>query len=174
VIVALIAAVAENGVIGRDGDLPWRLPADLKRFRALTLGHHVVMGRATHESIGRALPGRTNLVLTSRPERVAAGCRAVATLDEALRVARDAGESECFVIGGAHVYAQALPLADRIYLTRVAATVDGDAFFPSLDAARWVETAREEHAADAEHAYALAFTLLEARSRAASTPRSAG
>jgi len=99
VIVALVAAVAENGVIGRDGALPWSLPADLRRFRALTTGHHVVMGRKTHASIGRALPERTNLVLTRQPELVAPGCRAVRDLGEALCIARDAGESEAFVIG---------------------------------------------------------------------------
>jgi dihydrofolate reductase len=114
VIVALVAAVAQNGVIGRDGALPWSLPADLRRFRERTTGHHVVMGRKTHASIGRALPGRVNLVLTRQPELVAPGCRAVRDLDEALRIARAAGESEAFVIGGAAVYGLALPLATRI------------------------------------------------------------
>lgn len=162
-IVALVVAAADNGVIGRDGALPWSLPADLKHFRALTTGHHVVMGRKTHASIGRALPDRTNLVLTRHPEQVAADCRAVATLDEALAVARDAGETICFVIGGAGVYAQALPLARRIYLTEVHAVVDGDVRLPEIDRARWIEVAREEHAADERNGHALAFTVLEAR-----------
>jgi len=161
-IVALVVAIAGDGVIGRDGALPWSLPADLKHFRTLTTGHHVVMGRKTHASIGRALPGRTNLVLTRHPEQVAPGCHPVATLDEALRVARDAGETTCFVIGGAGVYAQALPLAQRIHLTEVHAAVDGDVRFPELDRTRWREVSREEHAADERHAHAFAFTVLEA------------
>jgi dihydrofolate reductase len=168
VITALVVAVAENGVIGRDGALPWSLPADLKHFRTLTTGHHVVMGRRTHASIGRALPERTNLVLTRHPEQVADGCRAVTTLDEALAVARDAGETTCFVIGGAGVYAQALPQARRIYLTEVHAAIDGDVRFPALDRARWVEIAREPRAADERNPYALAFTVLERRDAASS------
>lgn len=162
-ITALVVAVAENGVIGRDGALPWSLPADLKHFRALTTGHHVVMGRRTHLSIGRALPDRTNLVLTRHPDQVAPGCRAVATLDEALRIARDAGESTCFVIGGAGVYAQALPVADRIYLTEVRAPVDGDVRFPALGRGQWIETSRVERDADERNAHPLAFTVLERR-----------
>lgn len=173
-IVSLIAAVAENGVIGRDGALPWSLPADLRHFRTLTTGHHVVMGRRTHDSIGRALPERVNLVLTHRPQSLAPGCRAVTSLDEALRVARDAGESEIFVIGGAELYALALPDADRVYLTRVAATVDGDVRFPALDPARWREVSSEMRDADERNPHALAFTRLEARAGRASTSRPPG
>lgn len=173
-ILSLIAAVAENGAIGRDGALPWSLPADLRHFKALTTGHHVVMGRRTHDSIGRALPGRVNLVLTSRPGSLAPGCRAVASLDEALAIARGAGETEAFVIGGAALYALALPHAARVYLTRVAAVVDGDVFFPPLDPERWYETAREERPADERNPHALAFTRLEARARTASTPPRSG
>ncbi len=160
---SLVVAVAENGVIGRDGGLPWHLPADLKRFRRLTLGHHVVMGRKTHASIGRALDGRVNLVVTSRPHEVAPGCRAVPDLETALELARAAGEDEALVIGGAALYAEALPLADRIYLTRVAAEVEGDVRFPPLDPAAWYEVSREEHPSDERHASPYAFTLLERR-----------
>lgn len=173
-IVSLIAAVAENGVIGRDGALPWSLPADLRHFRTLTTGHHVVMGRRTHDSIGRALPERVNLVLTHRPESLAPGCRAVASLDEALRIAREAGESELFVIGGAALYALALPLADRVHLTRVAATIDGDVRFPALDPECWQEVWCERRPADERNAHALAFTRLEARAGRASTSRPPG
>jgi len=174
VIVALVAAVAENGVIGRDGTLPWSLPADLRRFRELTTGHHVVMGRKTHASIGRALPGRVNLVLTTHPELVADGCRAVADLDEALHVARAAGETETFVIGGAAVYAAALQLAQRIYLTRVAAAVEGDVRFPEIDPARWEEISREVRAPDERNPLALAFMLLQTRAGRSSSPRPPG
>jgi len=163
VIVALVVAVAENGVIGRDGALPWRLSADLRRFRQLTLGHHVVMGRKTHASIGRALDGRVNVVLTSHPERVAPGCVHARDLDHALALARDAGESELFVIGGSSVYAAALPRAQRIHLTRVAAEVAGDTFFPELDPAQWGETSRTLHPADERNEHPVAFTLLERR-----------
>jgi dihydrofolate reductase len=174
VIVALIAAVAENGVIGRDGALPWSLPADLRRFRELTTGHHVVMGRRTHASIGRALPDRVNLVLTRHPELVAAGCRAVGDLDGALRIARDAGEREVFVIGGAAVYAAALPRATRIYLTRVGARLDGDVRFPELEPGRWREVSRELRPPDERNPHALAFTILEAAAGRASSGRPPG
>ncbi len=161
--VSLIAAVADDGVIGRDGRLPWHLPADLAHFKRLTTGHHVIMGRRTHDSIGRPLPARTNLVLSRDPGHRAQGCTVVASLEGALAHARAAGESEAFVIGGAEVYAAALPLADRIYLTRVAARVPGDARFPGLDATRWVESSREERAADERNAHDLAFVVLDRR-----------
>lgn len=162
--ISLIAALDEDDVIGRDGGLPWHLPDDLRRFRRLTMGHHVIVGRRTYESIGRALPGRTLLVLSRRralqlPEGV---CRA-AGLAEALEHARAAGEEEAFVAGGASVYRDALPLADRIYLTRVHARVGGDVRFPPLSRACWREVAREEHAADEKHAHAFSFLVLDRR-----------
>jgi dihydrofolate reductase len=157
--VSLIAAVAENGVIGRNNDLPWRLPADLRRFRRLTLGHPVLLGRRNYESIGRPLPGRTNIVLTRRAGYAAPGCTVVHSLDEALAAA--AGADEVFVAGGAEIYAQALERAQRFYLTRVHAEVPGDTRFPEVDWSRWRETARERHEPDAEHAYAYSFITLE-------------
>lgn len=160
--VSLIVAAARNDVIGRDGTLPWHLPDDLKRFRALTTGHHVIMGRATHESIGRPLPGRTNVVLTRSPSYTAEGCTVVHALGEALSAARAAGEEEAFVIGGARVYEAALPRADRVYLTRVDAEVRGDVRLPPLGPG-WTEIAREERPADARHEHAFAFTVLERR-----------
>jgi dihydrofolate reductase len=159
--VALIAAVSRNGVIGRDGQLPWRLPLDMTRFRTRTTGHHVIMGRRTYESIGKPLPERVNLVLSRRPDYAAPGCRVVQNLEDALEIARRAGESEAFVIGGADVYAAALPVADRVYLTRVDAEVNGDVRFPPLASGEWRETAREEHASDARHAHPFAITVLE-------------
>jgi dihydrofolate reductase len=161
--VSLIAAVADNGVIGRDGRLPWHLPADLRRFRELTTGHHVIMGRRTHESIGRPLPGRTNVVLSRNPAYRPDGCRVVASLEAALEIARTAGDDEVFVIGGSDVFEAALPAADRIYLTRVHASIPGDVAFPALDSTRWAEASREEHAADARHAHAMSFLVLERR-----------
>lgn len=156
-VVSLVVAVARNGVIGCDNDLPWRLPDDLKHFKAITLGKPVVMGRRTYESIGRPLPGRENRVVSRRPGFEAPGCRVFASLEEAL-----AGpEPEVMVIGGGQIYAAALPLAQRLYLTEVDAEVDGDARFPEIDPGAWREVSREMHAADERHAHAFGFRLLE-------------
>ncbi len=160
-----LVAVAQNGVIGRNNDLPWRLPADLKRFKRLTMGHHILMGRKTWESIGRALPGRVSVVLTRRPDlAVPDGVQVVGSLDRAVDLARRAGDDEAFIIGGSQIYALALPLLDRLYLTELQSDVDGDVFFPSFDRSAWREIEREEHEADERHAYAYRFVTLERRS----------
>src|SRR5690606_111317 len=117
--VSLVVAAARGGVIGREGGLPWRMPADMRHFQQVTRGHHVVMGRTTHASIGRPLPGRTNLVLSRDPRLRLEGCTVVHAMEEAIAATRRAGDDELFVIGGAQVYALALPLADRIHLTRI-------------------------------------------------------
>lgn len=134
---SIIVAVAENGVIGRDNRLPWRISADLKRFKALTLGHHLLMGRKTFESIGRALPGRTTIVLSRGTRVLPAGVEQAVSLAEATELARTAGETEAFVAGGAAVYVEALPQAETLYLTRVATTVEGDTFFPDWNRNEW-------------------------------------
>ena len=156
-LVSLVVAVARNGVIGRDNDLPWRLPDDLKHFKAITLGKPVVMGRRTFESIGRPLPGRENRVVSRRPDFDAPGCRVFASLEEALVGA----EPEVMVIGGGQIYAAALPLAQRLYLTEVDAELEGDAKFPEIDPDAWREASCEAHAADERHAHAFRFRLLE-------------
>ncbi len=161
--VSIIAAVAANGVIGRDGDLPWRLPADLRFFKRVTMGHHLIMGRRTWESIGRPLPGRSIVVLTRAAPQEIPGVQVAPDLPEALALASSAGDSEAFVIGGAEVFARALGLADRLYLTRVHGDVDGDVVFPTFDQSQWVEVAREEHAADDRHALGFAICTLERR-----------
>ena len=163
-LVTLIAAVARNGIIGRDGGLPWSLPDDLKRFKELTTGHHILMGRKTQESIGRPLPRRTNLVLSRGSDHCAPGCETFSDLEQALNQAKSAGESEIFVIGGAAIYEIALPRAQRIHLTRVHADVAGDTRFPPLDEAQWEELSRQEHPADENHAQAFAFTVLGRKS----------
>jgi dihydrofolate reductase len=156
--VALIAALDRNGAIGRDNDLPWRLPDDLKRFKALTLGKPVLMGRKTAESLGRALPGRLNLVLTRSGQAPFADMQPLASIEEALRLATEAGASELSIIGGAEIYALTLPLADRMYLTHVDTAVEeADAFFPAFDAAQWKAVARQQHPTDAKHAFAFEF-----------------
>jgi dihydrofolate reductase len=162
-VVTLVIAVADNGVIGRNGGLPWHLPDDLKHFKTLTLGKPVLMGRRTYESIGRPLPGRRNLVLTRAADANWAGVEAVGSLDEALDRARDA--AELCVIGGAGLYTLALPKAQRIHLTRVHASPDGDTSFPLASLADWQEVEREEHAPDARHACAMSFIRLERADR---------
>ena len=146
--IVLVAAVAENGVIGRAGGLPWRLKSDLQHFRALTTGKPIVMGRRTWASLARPLPHRTNIVVTRDPAFAARGAVAVASLSAALEVARgDAlrrSVSAVMVIGGGDIYAQAMPLATRLEITRVHARPDGEAVFPAIDAAVWRETARRE------------------------------
>ncbi len=160
--IALIVAVAENGVIGRAGQLPWHLPDDLKRFKALTMGKPMLMGRRTFDSIGRPLPGRTSLVLTKSANWAPPpGALVVHSMDEALAEARRHGAGELAVIGGAEVFRLALPLARRIDLTRVHAGFDGDVYFPQLDLREWRETERIEHPADARHAHAMTFSVLQ-------------
>jgi dihydrofolate reductase len=156
--IALVIAVADNGVIGRNGGLPWHLPDDLKHFKTLTLGKPVLMGRRTYESIGRPLPGRRNLVLTRGTNANWAGVETVGSLDEALARTRDA--AELCVIGGAGLYTLALPRAERIHLTRVHASPDGDTSFPLETLADWQEVEREEHAPDTRHACAMSFITL--------------
>ncbi|MPZ62642.1 MAG: dihydrofolate reductase [Propionibacteriales bacterium] len=142
--VTIIAAVARNGVIGVDGGLPWHLPGDLPRLKALTMGHVLVMGRKTFDSIGRPLPGRTTIVVTRRPDWTAAGVEVSSSVESALARAAELGE-QVFVMGGGEIYAQALRYADRLELTEVDAAPDGDTYFPSVDWTAWRETAREHH-----------------------------
>ena len=154
--VSLVVAVAENGVIGQDGELPWHLPDDLKAFKRITLGKPVLMGRKTWESIGRPLPGRHNVVITRQPDFVADGATVVDSPESALELVAD--EAEVMVIGGGAIYRAFLDRADRIFLTRVETMIDGDATFPELHPGDWTEVSREHHAADERHA--AGFTLL--------------
>ncbi|HWU70547.1 MAG TPA: dihydrofolate reductase [Pseudoxanthomonas sp.] len=157
-LISLVAALDRNHAIGRDNTMPWHLPDDFRHFKALTLGKPILMGRKTAESLGRALPGRLNLVLT-RSDRVPfEGMQAVASVDEATQVAAASGAEELCVIGGAEIYALTLPMADVLHLTHVDAEVEGaDAFFPTFDASQWRVAKREPHEADAKHAFAFEF-----------------
>jgi dihydrofolate reductase len=161
--VTLIAALARNRVIGTRNALPWRLPADLRRFKAVTLGHPVIMGRRTHESIlvslGRPLPGRVNIVVTRAPDYAAPGCIVAASLEAALAAAAPA--KEVFVIGGAEIYRAALPLADRLHLTEIDADYEGDARFPEFAPTEWKEISRAPHPPDEEFASSYAFVVYE-------------
>jgi dihydrofolate reductase len=160
---SLIVAVARNGVIGRDNRLPWHIPEDLKRFRARTMGHHIIMGRRTWESIGRPLPGRTSVVVTRDRDYSAPGAKVVHSLAEA--VAACAGDDEAFVIGGAEIYREALLHADRLYLTEVLADYPGDVSFPPLGA-EWREVSREEPRRNAAEV-GVAYVVYERRRDAA-------
>lgn len=159
---SLIVAAADNGVIGRDNDLPWRLPRDLKRFKSLTMGHHLILGRKTFESIGRPLPGRTMVVLTRGGTALPESVIAAGSLAEAIDVASAEGDEEAFVAGGEQIYRLALPHADRIYLTRVHCRIEGDAYFPDL-VDDWGVIAREHFPASTENSIALTFFVLERR-----------
>ncbi|MEZ5502124.1 MAG: dihydrofolate reductase [Halioglobus sp.] len=162
---AIIVAVAENGVIGRDNALPWHLSEDLRHFKRVTMGKPVIMGRKTFQSIGRPLPGRANIVITRNPDFRAEGTSIVASLEEALelsgQLAMIDGAAESVVIGGARIYELAIPLADRLYVTEVHASVEGDAVLPPIDWTRWREASRERHAARAPNPYDFSFVCYE-------------
>ena len=160
-LVSLVVAADARGGIGREGRLPWHLPADLKRFKSLTLGKPIIMGRRTQLSIGRPLPGRRNIVISRDQRLELAGCEIAGSLDAALRLAGDVPEA-C-VIGGAEIYRLALPVAGVLHLTRVEAVVDADTFFPEIDPGEWEERQREPHAADERHAYPYTFLTLVRR-----------
>ncbi len=158
---AIIAAVAANGVIGHRGGLPWTLPEDLKHFKALTMGHTLVMGRATYDSIGRPLPGRRTIVITRQTAWSVPGVDVAHSVDEALLMA---GRGDVFVAGGGHVYRQCLDRADRLHLTLVGVSVDGDTWFPDFDRTAFCEVAREEHS---EGPLPFAFVTYDRRPPAA-------
>lgn len=162
---AIVVAVAENGTIGRHNDLPWRLPEDLKHFKRVTMGHPIVMGRNTFESIGKPLPGRTNIVVTRNERWQADGVEVAHSLDDALMLANqwahNMGVSSVMVIGGADLYRQVLPLAKRLYFTEVHAEVEGNVFFPELDDSQWSELERVSFKADNNNPYAYSFVTLE-------------
>lgn len=159
--ISLVVAVSRNRVIGRDNQLPWRLPADLAFFKRVTMGHPVIMGRRTYESIGKPLPGRLNLVVTHQAAFPAPGCVVVQSLGEAYARTQDA--PEVCVIGGSAIFAETLPIADRIYLTEVDAEVEGDTFFPEFDRSQWIETELERHGIDERHALPFRIVQLDRR-----------
>jgi dihydrofolate reductase len=162
---SVIVAAAENGVIGRNNALPWHLPEDLRYFKRVTMGKPIVMGRKTYESIGRPLPGRTNIVITRQPDYAAEGVKVVASLDEALALAQDIalidGASELMVIGGAEIYRAAIARAKRLYLTEVHASVEGDARLPEVDWSVWQEVSRERWPASDVNPYPYSFVVFE-------------
>ena len=157
--VSLIVAMAKNRVIGANNALPWHLPADLKRFKALTMGHHIVMGRKTYESIGKPLPGRTAVIVTRNQGYSVSGAIVASSLEAAFSACGN--DEEVFVIGGEQLFRQALPIADRLYLTTVEADVAGDAFMPEIDFPAWREISSEFAPANEKNAYDLTFSVIE-------------
>lgn len=162
--IALIAALAQNRVVGRDNTLPWSLPGDLQNFKRLTLGKPVVMGRKTFDSIGRPLPGRSNLVISRNPQLQIEGVEVVSSLEWALQRAQEIASAtsadEIMVIGGGEIYSQTLPLAQTLYLTEVHASVEGDAWFPEFEPQDWRESSRETFQPSGDNPYAFSFVTL--------------
>ena len=151
--------MAKNRVIGANGAIPWHLPNELKLFKSLTMGHHIVMGRKTYESIGRLLPGRTTVIVTKQRDYAVPGAIVAHSIEEALAACTN--DDECFVIGGAELFRETLPVADRLYLTVVDAEPAGDTFMPEFDMDRWRETSSQSFAADEKHAHPYRFTVYD-------------
>ncbi|PIW26804.1 MAG: hypothetical protein COW30_13185 [Rhodospirillales bacterium CG15_BIG_FIL_POST_REV_8_21_14_020_66_15] len=164
-LVTLVVAMAENRCIGRDGGLPWHISTDLKRFKAVTMGHPMIMGRKTYLSIGRVLPGRPNIIVTRDRGFRVDGAEVVHSLEDALAAAAAHGTGEVMVIGGAEIFAQALPLADRLDICLVHADVPGDTFFPEIDAAHWIETSRTYHDPELPGGSAFSFVVYNRAAR---------
>src|SRR5690606_32481107 len=165
-IVSIIVAASENNVIGRDNQLPWHLPADLKYFKQTTMGKPIIMGRKTFESLGKPLPARPNIVVTRQPNYARDGIIVTPSLHAAITAARAFGTEEILITGGAEIFKQAIPvLVQRIYLPRVHAEVEGDTCFPVFDREQWQLVSSQEHPADEKHAYAFTFEVYEVRNR---------
>lgn len=157
--ITLIAAIAHNNALGKDNDLIWHLPADLKRFKSTTTGHHIIMGRNTYESIGKPLPNRTSVIITRNPEYKVEGCIVVNSLEEAIEVAKN--DTSPYIIGGAQIYSQAIKIADKLDITEVHHSFDADVFFPEIDSAVWKETSREKFSADEKNKYDYSFITYQ-------------
>lgn len=158
--ITIIAAIGKNGELGKDNDLIWHLPNDLKRFKKVTAGHHVIMGRKTFESLGNPLPNRTNIIITRNKNYQAEGCVIVSSLEEAIETATKE-DTNPYILGGAQIYKQAITLVDSLDLTLVAAELDADAYFPKIDTAIWKETSREDFSADEKHKYDYSFVTYK-------------
>ena len=163
-IISLIAALSQNRVIGKNNDLPWHLPDDMKYFMQTTKGHHVIMGRKNYDSIPekfRPLPNRTNIVVTRQKNFAAPNCIVTNSMEEALAIAKKSNEPEVFIIGGSEIYNQGLPLANKLYLTEIHATIEGDTYFPAFDKSQWNEVSRTHHLSDERHKFPFDFVVFE-------------
>lgn len=163
-IVSLIAALTQNGVIGKNNDLPWHLPDDMKYFMQTTKGHHVIMGRKNYDSIPekfRPLPNRTNIVVTRQTSFTASGCIIVNSIEKGVTIAENHHEEEVFIIGGAEIYKQSMKFMQRMYLTEINTTLEGDVYFPEFNKAAWKEVSRVHHGKDERHLYEFDFVIYE-------------
>ncbi|MDW7691073.1 dihydrofolate reductase [Flammeovirgaceae bacterium SG7u.111] len=160
-LLTIIVAVAKNGVIGVNNTLPWRLSADLKFFKQTTTGHHIIMGRKTYESIGKPLPNRTTVIVTRQKAYSAEGCLVAHSLEEGVEIAKKNGDAEAFLIGGGELYQQGVTLCDKIHLTKVDASPEGDAFFPELDPKEWLIVNEEQHKADEKNQFDFTFVEMK-------------
>ncbi len=166
-IISFIAALTRNQVIGKNNDIPWSLPDDMKYFMQTTKSHYVIMGRKNYDSLPekfKPLPNRTNIVVTRQSTFSARGCTVVHSVDDAVRLARTGGEREAFIIGGAEIFKVSFPMADRLYLTEIDGEVEGDVFFPAWDRSKWNEISRHHHSSDERHAFAFDFVIYERKS----------
>lgn len=158
---SIIAAVAENNVIGKDNDLVWHLPADLKYFKETTKGHFIMMGRKTFESFGKPLPNRTHIIITRDESYTYPGCYVVHNLEDAYKIAEENNRSEIFILGGAEIYRQSIDHADRLYITEIKASFDGDTFFPEINKNKWKEVERSDFEPDEKNKYPYSFVRYE-------------
>ncbi len=160
-IVSAIVAKAKDNVIGKDNDIPWYLPTDLKYFKKTTLNHHIIMGRKCFQSIGKPLPKRTNIIVTRNPFYIVSNCYIASSVEEALEIAYDNGEEEAIIIGGGEIYKLTQKLWDKLYITEVHAEIEGDIFFPKIDTKKWVKVSEESHQKDAKHEFDYSFLVYE-------------
>lgn len=159
--ISCIVATAHNRVIGKDNDIPWYLPADLQYFKKTTINHHIIMGRNCYASIGKPLPKRTNVIVTRDPYFISSNCLIARSIPEAIQIAHENGETEAFIIGGGQIYAQTMDLCDKLYLTEVDLTVDGDIFFPELEMTQWELISEEKHSKDDKNDFDYTFKVLK-------------
>jgi dihydrofolate reductase len=159
--ISAIVATAKNGIIGKDNEIPWYLPADFAYFKRVTLNHHIIMGRNCYESIGRPLPKRTNIIVTRNPFYIASGCIMVHSITEGLQIAQQNEETEAFIIGGGEIYKQTMHLLDKIYLTEVDLDTEGDVFFPELNPTEWRLISEEKHLKDEKNDWNFTFKIFE-------------
>jgi len=162
-IISCIVAIAKNNVIGKDNQIPWYLPSDLKYFKKVTTGHHVIMGRKCYESIGKPLPNRTNIIITRDPFFISSNCLIARNIKEALEMALDNGETEAFIIGGGQIYEQTADFWDKFYLTEVDLDAEGDIFFPELDLNEWTLTSKECHQKDEKNEFDYCYNVYDRR-----------
>ncbi len=160
-VLSIIAAVAENNVIGKDNDLIWHMPADLKFFKETTSGHHIIMGRKTFQSFGKPLKNRTHIIITRNKDYSYPGVQIVHSLEDALQLAKEQVTDEAFILGGAEIYRQSIDLVGRLYITEIKSEFEGDAFFPEIDKSKWLEVSRIEHEPDEKNKYPYAFVRYD-------------